>query len=93
MHGVLRVCLPFLPPWGKNSFPKLRRPPGSRRRRNRGVGRAQHWARLARREADFLRRLFWKHRQRFSQLLAVLNNLRKPPQTKFHCGRQTARAA
>ena len=40
-----------------------------------------------------LRRLFWKHRVRFSQLLAVLDNLRKPPQTKYRCGRQTARAA
>jgi len=40
-----------------------------------------------------LRRLFWKHRQRFSQVLAALDDLRKPPQTKFHCGRATARAA
>jgi len=40
-----------------------------------------------------LRRLFWKHRARFSQLLAALDDLRKPPQTKFRSGRQTARAA
>ena len=40
-----------------------------------------------------LRRLFWKHRARFSQLLAALHDLRKPPQTKFHTGRQTARTA
>jgi hypothetical protein len=40
-----------------------------------------------------LRRLFWKHRQRFSQVLAVLDDLRKPPQTKFHCGQPTCRAA
>lgn len=40
-----------------------------------------------------LRRLFWRHRQRFSQVLAALDDLRKPPQTKFHCGRPTARAA
>jgi len=40
-----------------------------------------------------LRRLFWKHRQRFSQVLAALDDLRKPPQTKFHCGRPTTRAA
>ena len=40
-----------------------------------------------------LRRLFWRHRPRFSQVLAALDDLRKPPQTKFHCGRPTARAA
>jgi hypothetical protein len=40
-----------------------------------------------------LRRLFWKHRQRFSQVLAALDDLQKPPQTKFHSGRPTARAA
>ncbi len=40
-----------------------------------------------------LRRLFWKHRQRFSQVLAALDDMRKAPQTKFHCGRPTARAA
>jgi hypothetical protein len=40
-----------------------------------------------------LRRLFWKHRARFSQLLAALDDLRKPPQTKYHSGRPTARAA
>jgi hypothetical protein len=40
-----------------------------------------------------LRRLFWKHRARFSQLLSALDDLKKPPQTKYHCGRQTARAA
>jgi hypothetical protein len=39
-----------------------------------------------------LRRLFWKHRQRFSQVLAGLDDLQKPPQTKFHCGRPTSRA-
>jgi hypothetical protein len=40
-----------------------------------------------------LRRLFWKHRHRFSQLLAALNDLRKPPQTKYHTARPTTRAA
>ena len=40
-----------------------------------------------------LRRLFWKHRQRFSQVLAALDDLRKPPQTKYYCGHATARAA
>ena len=40
-----------------------------------------------------LRRVFWKHRTRFSQLLASLDDLRKPPQTKYHCGQPTARAA
>jgi hypothetical protein len=40
-----------------------------------------------------LRRLFWKHRRRFSQVLAALDDLRKPPQTKFPCGQPTARAA
>ena len=40
-----------------------------------------------------LRRLFWKHRARFSQLVSALDNLRKPPQTKYRCPRQTARAA
>ena len=40
-----------------------------------------------------LRRLFWKHRQRFSQVLAGLDDLQKPPQSKFHCGRPTSRAA
>lgn len=40
-----------------------------------------------------VRRLFWKHRARFSQLLAKLDDLRIPPQSKFRCGRQTARAA
>jgi len=40
-----------------------------------------------------LRRRFWRHRQRFSQLVAALDDLKKPPQTKFHTGRQTARAA
>lgn len=40
-----------------------------------------------------LRRLFWKHRTRFSQLLSALDDLRKPPQTKYHCGYPTARAA
>ena len=40
-----------------------------------------------------LRRLFWRHRRRFSQLLATLDDLRKPPQTKFHCGHPTTRAA
>jgi hypothetical protein len=40
-----------------------------------------------------LRRRFWKHRQRFSQLVAALDDLKKPPQTKYHTGRQTTRAA
>jgi hypothetical protein len=40
-----------------------------------------------------LRRLLWSHRQRFSQVLATLDDLRKPPQTKYHCGQPTTRAA
>jgi len=40
-----------------------------------------------------LRRLFWKHRQRFSKVMAALDDLQKPPQTKFHCDRATTRAA
>ena len=40
-----------------------------------------------------LRRLFWRHRSRFSQVLARLDDLRKPPQTKYHSGQPTARAA
>ena len=40
-----------------------------------------------------LRRLFWKHRQRFSQVLAALDDLQKPPQTKFPSGQPTTRAA
>lgn len=40
-----------------------------------------------------LRRLFWKYRQRFSQVLAALDDLRKPPQTKFTYGRPAMRAA
>jgi len=40
-----------------------------------------------------LRRAFWKHRPRFSQVLARLYDLKKPPQTKFHCGQPTSRAA
>jgi hypothetical protein len=40
-----------------------------------------------------LRRLFWKHRTRFSQLLSELDDLKKPPQTKYTCDRQRARAA
>lgn len=40
-----------------------------------------------------LRRLFWKHRRRFSQVLSALNDMQKPPQTKFHTGCPTIRAA
>ena len=40
-----------------------------------------------------LRRLFWKHRLRFSQVMSALDDLRKPPQTKYHCGQPTSRAA
>jgi hypothetical protein len=40
-----------------------------------------------------LRRLLWRQRPRFSQVLAALNDLKKPPQTQFPCGRATARAA
>jgi len=39
-----------------------------------------------------LRRLFWKHRTRFSQLLRRLEEIQKPPQAHFPCGRATARA-
>jgi hypothetical protein len=40
-----------------------------------------------------LRRLFWKHRSRFSQVMSALNDIEKPPQTKYHCGQPTSRAA
>jgi hypothetical protein len=40
-----------------------------------------------------LRRLLWKHRARFSQFLAALNDLQEPPQTKFPGRQQNARAA
>ena len=30
---------------------------------------------------------------RFSQVMAALDDLQKPPQTKFHCGQPTSRAA
>jgi len=40
-----------------------------------------------------LRRLFWKHRSRFSQVMAALNDLEKPPQTKYPSGQPTSRAA
>ena len=40
-----------------------------------------------------LRRLFWKHRARFTQVLAALANLKKPPQTKYPCGHPTTWAA
>jgi hypothetical protein len=39
-----------------------------------------------------LRRLFWKQRAKFSQLLARLNDFKKPPQTKYATGQQTALA-
>jgi hypothetical protein len=40
-----------------------------------------------------LRRLFWKQRQRFSQVVSALDDMQKPPQTKYHTGRPTIRAA
>jgi hypothetical protein len=40
-----------------------------------------------------LRRLFWRHRERFSKFLTRLEELAKPPQAHFPCGRPTARAA
>jgi hypothetical protein len=40
-----------------------------------------------------LRRLFWKHRSRFSQVMSALNDLEKPPQTKYPSGQPTSRAA
>jgi hypothetical protein len=40
-----------------------------------------------------LRRLFWKHRSRFSQVMARWDDLQKPPQTKFRCGQAMTRAA
>jgi hypothetical protein len=40
-----------------------------------------------------LRRLFWRHRERFSKFLTRLEELAKPPQAHFSCGRTTARAA
>jgi hypothetical protein len=39
-----------------------------------------------------LRRLFWEHRARFSQVMSALDNFKKPPQTKYHCGQPTSRA-
>ncbi|NLF08508.1 MAG: hypothetical protein GX594_11085 [Pirellulaceae bacterium] len=40
-----------------------------------------------------LRRLFWKHRSRFSQVMSAVDNLKKPPQTQYHSGQPTSRAA
>lgn len=40
-----------------------------------------------------LRRLFWRHRDRFSKFLVRLEEMAKPPQAHFPCGRPTARAA
>jgi DDE superfamily endonuclease len=40
-----------------------------------------------------LRRLFWQHRTSFAQVLAALAKWKKPPQTKYHCGEPTTRAA
>ncbi len=40
-----------------------------------------------------LRRLFQRHRRRFSQLLRRQEEMQKPPQSHFPCGRVTARAA
>ena len=40
-----------------------------------------------------LRRLFWKHRSRFSQVMSAVGNLKKPPQTKYPSGQPTSRAA
>ena len=40
-----------------------------------------------------LRRLFQRHRARFSQLLRRLEEMQKPPQAHFPCGRVTTRAA
>jgi len=40
-----------------------------------------------------LRRLFWKHRGRFSHLVLRLENFAKPPQAHCPCGKATARAA
>ena len=37
-----------------------------------------------------LRRLSWKHCQRFSKVVAAWDDLKKDPQTKFRCGRATA---
>jgi len=40
-----------------------------------------------------VRRLFWRYRERFSKLLLGLEEIAKPPQAHFPCGRATARAA
>ena len=40
-----------------------------------------------------LRRLFWKHRERFSQVMLALNDFEKPPQTKYPRGQPTRHAA
>jgi|WetSurMetagenome_2_1015567.scaffolds.fasta_scaffold121230_1 hypothetical protein len=40
-----------------------------------------------------LRRLFWKQRARFSQVMSALNDFEKPPQTKYPSGQPTSRAA
>ena len=40
-----------------------------------------------------VRRLFWKHRERISKLVAALDDLRKPPQTKYRSRIPTASAA
>ena len=40
-----------------------------------------------------LRRLFWKHRERFSQVMFALNDFEKPPQTKYPRGQPIRHAA
>ena len=40
-----------------------------------------------------VRRLFWRYREQFSKLMVWLEELAKPPQAHFPCGRQTAGAA
>ena len=40
-----------------------------------------------------VRRLVWRHRERFSHFILRLEKFAKPPQAHFPCGRATARAA
>ena len=40
-----------------------------------------------------LRRVFWKLRRRFSQVLSALDDFKKPPQTQFHTSRPAIPAA
>lgn len=69
------------------------------RRLDAQLGRGSWWQRPAwnghKRHPSLLdlRRLFWRHRGRFSQLLLALEDIAKPPQAHFPCDQPIAPAA